>query len=63
MVPVGIVTLGTFAWAALKATYPNQVLGLMGFVFVVAMLVSLVVSARREDRLAGQAAERGTPTA
>jgi hypothetical protein len=62
MVPVSIVTLGMFAWVAIKASWPNWAVGLVGFVFVVAMLVWLVVTARREDRLARQATGRGTPT-
>ena len=62
MVPVSIVVLGTFAWIAIKASWPNRSVGLVGFVFVVAMPAWLVVNARREDRLARQATGQETPT-
>jgi hypothetical protein len=63
MVPLSIVVLGTFAWVAMKATWPNRAVGLVGFVVIVAMLVWLAMTARREDRLARQATGQGTSPA
>jgi hypothetical protein len=62
LVPASVVVVGSFAWVALKAAWPNRAVGLAGFVVVVAMLVWLVQTARREDRLARQAAGQGTST-
>jgi hypothetical protein len=63
MVPVLIVVLGLFAWVAIKAAWPNRAVGLVGFVAVVATTVWLVMTARREDRLARQATRQGTSKA
>jgi hypothetical protein len=63
MVPVLIVVLGLFAWVAIKAAWPNRAVGLVGFVVVVATTVWLVMTARREDRLARQATRQGTSKA
>jgi hypothetical protein len=62
LVPMSAVVVGSFAWVALKAAWPNRAIGLAGFVVVVAMLVWLIQTARREDQLARQAAGQGTST-
>jgi hypothetical protein len=62
LVPVSVVVLGTLAGVALMVAWPNRAIGLAGFVVIVAMLVWLVQTARREDRLARQAAGQGTST-
>ena len=47
VVPVSVVTLGTFALIAQKETWPNPVVGRIGLVLVVATLARLVVNVRR----------------
>jgi hypothetical protein len=63
LAPVTVVVLGVLGWVAIKAAWPNRAVGLVGLLFVIAIVAWLAVTARREDRLARQAAGPGTPKA